>query len=584
MRKWKLSTVLFLVILLAASGCGHSHKETTKDPRFAEVDKLFADWDKPETPGCVVGVIENGKLLYTKGYGLANLDYDIPMTPRSVVYIASTSKQFTAACVALLIQKGELSYEDDIRKYFPEIADYGIPIKVKNLIHHTSGISDYLGLMELAGLSFEDYFNNDTALEWIFRQKALNFEPGEKFIYSNSGYVLMAELVKRVSGKTLRQFAEVNIFGPLGMTDSHFNDDRSEVVKNRVISYRLIDEEEKKETEKEIEKSEAEKGKKEAKGYKQFLKNFDAVGDGDLLTTVEDLHKWDQNFYQQKVGGPEFTDLMLTRGKLNDGQELDYAFGLFHGEYKGLKTVSHGGGMLGFRTEMLRFPEQRFTVICLSNLANFDPIDRCKKVADIFLAGLFKEEMKPEPKEAKKEASTVMVDPAILDSYVGKYKMDIGPVIIVTREFDRLFIEPSGQPKMKLKSLSDTDFVNEKSGAEMSFHKDKDSGNIRIDVRIGGMNLTAEKITITPPDLEQLREYVGEYYNDELDTTYALMLVDGKMMVRVRKNPPLQLEMTDADAFASSRFKLIFDRNAENRIAGFTLDAGRVQNLKFALK
>jgi len=577
MERHRLIAFLALFVIAAASAAAQG--EAKKDPRFAEVDKIFAEWNKPDTPGCAVGIIEKGRLIYAKGFGMANLDYNIPMTPRAVIYIASTSKQFTAACVALLILKGEVSLEDEIRKYFPEIPDYGTPVRVKNLVYHTSGIRDYLGLMSLAGLSFEDHFDNDTAVEWIARQKALNFAPGAEFNYSNSGYVLLAELVKRVSGKTLREFAAENIFGPLGMADTHFNDDRSLVVKNRVISYRLLEDAAEGAEKKDNTKS-GEKKDEKPKGYRQYLKNFDAVGDGDLLTTVEDLFKWDQNFYSKKVGGDKFIELILTRGKLNDGKEQDYAFGLFHGEYKGLKTVSHGGGMLGFRTEMLRFPGQEFTVICLSNLATFDPAEKCRKVADVCLADRLKGEAKTGEK-AGPAATTVAVARAVLDSYAGKYRLSVGPVVTITREEDGLFGEAPGQPKFGLKALSETEFVEETTGLKLRFSKDEKSGEIRLVIQAGGAEYTGEKYSIKTPTAEQLQEYAGTYTSAELDCSYTLYLDGGKLMVRVKKNPPSILEMTDTDAFAASSFKLVFNRDPSRQISGFTLDAGRVKNLAF---
>lgn len=581
MEKKQFRVLVILVLFLFTSACTRTQSESGKDPRFAEVDKLFAEWDKPDSPGCAVGIIQDGELIYANGYGMANLDYNIPMTPQSVIYIASTSKQFTAACIGLLIHRGELSYEDDIRQYFPEIPDYGVTVKVKNLIHHTSGIRDYLGLMALAGLSYEDYFNNESALEWIVKQKALNFTPGKEFTYSNSGYVLLAELVKRVSGKTLREFSDENIFKPLGMKNTHFNDDRSLVVKNRVISYRPIEDEEEEKTEKEEKRGEKKMGQSGVKGFKRFLKNFDAVGDGDLLTTVEDLYRWDQNFYHHKVGGRDFIDLILTRGKLNDGEELDYAFGLFHGKYKGLKTVSHGGGMLGFRTEMIRFPEQEFTAICLCNLPAFNPNDLCKKIADIFLSDLYTEEQKAESGSEQNKGEDISVDPVILNSYTGKYRMDIGPVLTILTEDSHLKAEITGQPKMILRALSETSFINEKTGAEMTFNKDEEGYVDKMIVKISGMEINAERIEIKSPTPEQLQEFIGEYFSDELDAIYKLSLRENTLSVTVKKNPPVPLEMTEKDKFAGPMFKLDFKRNAQNNIVGFNLDAGRVKNLEF---
>jgi CubicO group peptidase (beta-lactamase class C family) len=314
------------------------------------------------------------KLIYTNGYGSANLDYDVPIDADSKFYIASTSKQFTAACLALLVQEGKLKLEDDIRKHIPELPDYGKTITIRHLVHHTSGLRDYLELMSLAGKSFENYFNISDGIELLCRQKALNFDPGAEYLYSNSGYILLAEIVTRVSGKSIREYADEKIFRPLGMKNTFFNDNHKQVTKNRVVSYRP-----------------------EGNGYLRFVQNFDALGDGNLLTTVNDLYLWDQNFYHKKVGGSAFLDLIHTRGTLNNGKELDYAFGLGHGEYRGLKTVSHGGGMLGFRTQLIRFPEQEFSVIVLANITNFNPTARAYEIADIFL----KDQLKKKKARAK---------------------------------------------------------------------------------------------------------------------------------------------------------------------------------------
>ena len=265
----------------------------------------------------------------------------MPLSPGSVFYIASTSKQFTAASIAMLSLSGKVSLDSSIREYIPEMPDYAENITVKNLLHHTSGIRDYFWVFTLKGWTEKEYFNNTMAVDLITRQKGVLFPPGERYAYSNSNYVLLAEIVKRTSGKTLNEYSRENIFKPLGMNNTHFDDNYETIVKNRVSSY----------------------GYDSNKKYFRYLKAFDAVGDGNLLTTVNDLFKWGQNFKDHKLGGKEFTDLLLTRGKLNNGKELDYAFGLMLGTYRGLNIISHrGGGLKGFKTDFIRFPEQDFSV------------------------------------------------------------------------------------------------------------------------------------------------------------------------------------------------------------------------------
>jgi CubicO group peptidase (beta-lactamase class C family) len=328
----------------------------------AAIDALFAEWDKPDSPGCALAVIRDGEITYQRGYGMADLENNTPITPDSVFYIASVSKQFTAASVLLLAQSGALSLDDEIHRYFPELPDYGTPITIRHLLHHTSGLRDYLDLWELAGRSFDDPFTNQDGLKLLIRQRGLNFPPGEQHLYCNSGYKLLAELPPRVAKLTLRQYADQHIFQPLGMKNTFFDDDNAEIP-NRVRSYKPTDDH-----------------------FEEIPKNFTIVGSGGLLTTIGDLLQWDRNFYDPQVGGRDFVEQLQTPGMLNDGTRLDYAAGLVVGCYKGLKTVQHSGGMLGFRTHMLRFPDQRFTVICLGNLSSFDSDKQATAIADLYLA------------------------------------------------------------------------------------------------------------------------------------------------------------------------------------------------------
>ncbi|MBA3693269.1 MAG: serine hydrolase, partial [Acidobacteria bacterium] len=231
------------------------------EPLKVKVDALFAQWDKPDSPGCALGVIKDGNFIYKRGYGMANLDYNIPISPNTSFYIASTSKQFTAASIALLAREGKISLDDDIRKYLPEIPQYQSPITIRHLVYHTSGIRDYLDLTGLAGRHTEDVNTDDDFIKFIARQKNLNFKPGERYLYSNSGYFLLSQIVKRASGKSLRAFTDENVFKPLGMVNTRFHDDRSEIIKNRATGY----------------------FPRKGGGFSVLITNFDGVGDGGLF-------------------------------------------------------------------------------------------------------------------------------------------------------------------------------------------------------------------------------------------------------------------------------------------------------------
>jgi len=351
---------LAAVFVAAGAVAGQS---TTHDEKVEETDLLFASWAGTDSPGCSVGIIRDGGLIFTRGYGSANLDYGVPLDESSVFYIASTSKQFAAAAIARLVLDGQLSLDDEVQDHVPELPRYEWPVRIRHLVHHTSGLRDYLTLMSLAGQSYEDYWDNASGLELLKRQKALNFEPGSEYLYSNSGYVLLAEIVERVTGQTLHEYTREEFFGPLEMSATHWGEDLARVVPNRVVSY----------------------GRRDDATYRTWLKNFHGKGDGNLLTTVEDLAQWDRIFYEDTGRWAELTDLTLTRGTLNDGTAQDYAFGLGHGEYREIATVSHGGGMLGFRTQFLRFPGERFSVICLCNLGSINASRLSNRLADIWL-------------------------------------------------------------------------------------------------------------------------------------------------------------------------------------------------------
>ncbi len=332
-----------------------------QDIRTDQVDKLFARWNTSDSPGAAVCIIKEGRIIYKKGYGMANLEKKVPVTARSVFRIGSMSKQFTAACTVILEQRGKLSFDDSITKYFPDFPSFYEPVTIRHMIHHISGVKDYFTLFYHLGKRDLDYFSLEDAVKLLKNQKSLYFPPGRQYVYTNSNYMLLGEIVRKVSGKSLRQFAEDNIFKPLGMNNTHFHDDASMFVKNRATGYRHFSD-----------------------GIKIMESPLEIVGDGGIFTTVEDLFLWDQAFYNGKLG-QDLIKTIITKGKLNNGSEITYAFGLFIDEYKGKKKISHAGTCVGHRADMIRFPDQKFTVICLTNRRRINPTDYCRRIADIYL-------------------------------------------------------------------------------------------------------------------------------------------------------------------------------------------------------
>ncbi|MCX6630618.1 MAG: serine hydrolase, partial [Candidatus Solibacter sp.] len=380
----------------------------------AAVDKIFAAFDKKDSPGCALAVIREGKVVYTRGYGMADLDHDIPISPSSVFHVASISKEFTAASILMLAEEGKLSIEDDIHKYIPELPDFGARITLRHLLHHTSGMRDQWTLLVMNGWRLNhDLITDQDVLDILSKQRGLNFPPGDQYLYSNSGYTLLALTVKRVSGKTLREFTQERIFGPLGMTHTFFRDNHAEIVKHQAYGYMPAG------------------GKFELR-----VPNFDTVGATSLLTTAEDFAKWDANFDQPKIA-PNVIAKMQERGRLNSGAPIDYAFGLMPGAYRGLDFTGHGGSDAGYKADYLRFPKQRLAVACQCNLGTIVPRDLTKQVAEVFLG----DRMAPAEKPAAPASAGAGIPAGAAGLY---YNKDLGDVRRILERNERLVLNSPG--------------------------------------------------------------------------------------------------------------------------------------------
>ncbi|MFC1554080.1 serine hydrolase domain-containing protein [candidate division KSB1 bacterium] len=410
-KYFNMSLTLFSVILIfLALGItqAEAFQAYTHTALTDSVDKLFADWDNDNTPGAALGIFQDGRIIYARGYGMANLEYNIPITPQTVFRIGSTSKQFTAMCIAILAEQGKLSLDDNIRKHIPEMQELDTPFTVRHLVHHISGVRDYLTLMGLVTRS--DYYTSQDALAMLARQKGLDFPPGDRYSYANSGYFLLAEIVSRASGMKTSEFAKQYIFDPLGMNDTHFHDDLNVIVKNRASGYSAI----------------------RAGGFRINMTQLDIIGDGSIYTTIEDFFKWDQNFYHNVLsnGTQSLIDMALTRGRLNDGNEISYAFGLNVGTLRGLRRISHSGSWVGFRSTYMQFPDQRFSIVVFTNNA-LGPGSMAQKIAELYLADQFTEQPPPRQERQQRQQRTPQVQPepvtlssSQLQEYVGIYYSD----------------------------------------------------------------------------------------------------------------------------------------------------------------
>lgn len=330
------------VLLVAAPGTA---QVVTPDSAGRWVDSVLSRFASPESPGCAVGVTRAGSLVFAKGYGVADLEHDMPITPDTRFNIASVSKQFTAMSVVLLALDGKLSLDDSIQKWVPEVPSFGTNvITLRQLLNHTSGLRDYFTLLAVSGWPSDGPLTEKQFLSLVGRQKNLNFAPGDEFLYSNTGYALLSIVVRRASGQSLRTFAAERIFKPLGMTHTEFRDDHTSLIPQRALGY-----------------------EPSGSTYRISQPEMDVVGDGGAYSTVEDLARWDANFQTGQVGGKRAIAMLQEPGMLNDGQPIPYALAMTIGEFHGLKTYSHGGAYGGYRSTFLRFPQRNVSVITLCN-------------------------------------------------------------------------------------------------------------------------------------------------------------------------------------------------------------------------
>jgi CubicO group peptidase (beta-lactamase class C family) len=534
-----------------------------------KVDKIFEKWDRPDSPGCALGVYKDGQIVYKRGYGMANLNDDVPITPATVFHVASMSKQFTAASIVLLAQQGKLSLDDDVHKYIPELPDFGERITIGHLLHHTSGLRDQWALLELAGWRYsQDLITDDDVMSVLVHQKALNFKPGEKYMYSNTGFTLLAIIVKRVSGTSLREFTTKNIFEPLGMTHTHFRDDHEEVIKHDALGYEQA-------------------GKD--KPFRMNLTNFDTAGATSLHTTVEDLQLWDENFYHPRVGGAALIQQMLERGKLNTGELQDYASGLVIGTYKGLPTVDHNGGDAGYRSDMTRFPDQHFSAAVLCNFADTDPSALVRQVADIVLAKDIKAPVSV-PAKAAAQAVAAPLTAEQMASIAGTYW---------SREDDDFATVRVKDGKLQI-DIDQDDFHDLKPVAPAHFHVADVPWGDKIDLHFiaagggkprrmeqtpdGGKPEISEAVAPFNPTAAELADYAGDFVSEEIDPVYRIFVEDGKLTLRRLKHHPDIFHPAMRDVFVGEIGTVRFTRDEKQHISGFILDAGRIQNFQFTRK
>ena len=531
--------VSFLLIATTVATCAIAATVPSQ-----QVDQLFAPYDRPNSPGCSVGIIRDGKFVYRKSYGEASLELGVPLTSQSVFYMASLSKQFTAASVVLAAEEVFLSLDDDVRKYIPELPDYGHRITLRQMLHQTSGFRDFFTLFYLSGSDDSNLSSPERVLKLITRQKGLNNTPGASFVYSNSNYFLLALVVKRATGKSLAEFAAQHIFQPLGMTHTLFYDDNKIVVPARVAAYDSAN---------------------DATFHVDWSTTFDIVGSGGLMSSVDDLLAWDNDFYADKLGKGTVIRQLESHGRLNNGHEINYGMGLWLAPYRGLPTVAHSGGTLGYRTELLRFPQQHFSVIALCNLASVEVEGLARKISDLYLSDQFQ--------SISPEASQQFPDPT---PFAGKY---LDPrthtVYTFTVRDGKLMAWGVVLPRIAANQFYDS------IGNPITFEQSNGRMTARL-VAQGETYFEGAKVEPLRLTQHQLEAFTGKYRSDELEVTYSLTVTDGKLAVAIGDKSPVELQPAAPNEFYSPDMgALVFTAVSGRHASGFAVYTQSARGMSF---
>lgn len=512
-----------------------------------QIDELFSAYNRPQSPGCSVGVIRDGVFIFQKSYGQASLELNVPLTSQSVFYMASVSKQFTAASIVLAAEQGFLSLDDDVRKYIPELPDYRTRITLRQMLHQTSGYRDFLDLISLSGKNISELSSPDAVLTLIARQKGLNNVPGEEYVYSNSNYFLLGVVIQRATKKSLAEFAATNIFQPLGMKHTFFYDDNRVVVPNRVAAY---------------------DAGKDGSFLVDWSTTYDIVGGGGLMSNVDDLLLWDRAFYTNKLGKGTLVRELETPGTLNNGKQINYGLGLWLSEYRGLKIVEHSGGTFGYRTEILRFPDQRFSVVTLCNVGSADVEGLARKISDLYLQG----QLKPEAARDSKSDSGSSFNPAEL---TGTYLDHRKHMIYTFSAVDGNLVAWGA----KLRRLGANEF-SDLVGNPILFERQNGSMTATLTLQ-GQVFFSGDRV----PDIHlteaKLKTFTGDYRSDELDTTYRLALIKGLLSLQIGTQAPLSLNPVAPNEFQAGDLGAILFQSAGGHVSGLTLFSQRSRGINF---
>jgi CubicO group peptidase (beta-lactamase class C family) len=554
------ASALIALITLAAPVARAQHIVGARDSQSVRTDSVFRRFDRTDSPGCVVGVYENGALRYGRGYGMASLEHGVPLTTRTVLDVGSISKQFTAMAILMLVKEGKLSLDDPLRKHFPEMPAYADGVTWRRALSQTSGLRDLWTLWGQTGRTFA----GDTidALRVITRSAEPNYVPGERYLYTNSGWILAAQLVYRLTGTTLAQFAEERMFAPLGMRDTRFFSDNAAVIPHVATAY-----------------------SPRGDGFRVSRNTYDGaiMGAGGVHTTIEDFGRWLHNYDQGTVGGHDVISTMTTATRLNDGSPAKsgttqaYAVGLNVGTLRGVPVVSHGGSWAGFRAHFLRFPEQRVAVATFCNHSAAGPDSLARHVAAIYIGGAMQADSAALWRASLAAAPEITTDSATRRALTGVWRNVARGEVRRTRLSGDTLLLITGS-RTRLSPIGTGRF---RAGADAELRFEGGAAPNRMFVRTSGDTMSfmrADTVAHTPATLAA---YAGEYRNDEIETTQRWVVEKDQLVLFANERRLGTLEPTYADGFLRGESVIDVQRDARGRITGYTVQAGRVRQLRF---
>ncbi len=534
------------------------HTLSFADERFEKVDSMFQELNSTHTPGAAIAIIQDDEIIYQNAYGMASLELGVPNTIRTVFRLGSVSKQFTAACIAMLALENKLSLDDPLMKYFPELpADVYGAVKIRHLVHHTSGIRDAEAMYPLMGINYSQWYTHEMMLGMLARQQALDFEPGTKMEYSNSAYTLMALIVEKVSGMKFHEFAKERIFSPLGMNSTMIQTSHSTFIPNRAAGYQV------------------KSGK-----YINWMTNNQLVGHDAVYSTIEDMFKWEQAFFNGKLDA-EIIKMITMPGTFNDGALHSYAFGLAVHKYRGLKIYSHSGWYVGYTAFFVIFPDQRFSIICLSNLGDYSPKHTSFRIANIFLADQIAKVQNTD--EYKKEIAATIFTKKLKRKRAGKYVgIDFGRYLTFKFKDNNLY-NKSPEYVFEPSPYSAKELINHERDVSLRIQPETINTKEILLERISGAYGSYGRyktFTEIPLNDGEYSDFTGKYFDDELENTSEITYENGALKIRI-SDMSSDLTQFEPDQFAANWAKISFMRNENGDVTGFLLSRYGVQGIIF---